>query len=88
MVARTLMPLTTGFLVILVDNLEGRCLARHSPTSPEHKIGDIKNKTIPTEDTSSRDEDLKAQEMVTPLTLPQDDATLDYDDQGIGYAIS
>ena len=87
MVARTLMPLTTGFLVILVDNLEGRCLARHSPTSPEHKIGDITTK-IPTEDTSSRNEDLKTQEMVTPLTLPQDDATLAYDDQGIEYARS
>ena len=43
---------------------------------------------IPTEDTALRDEDMKTQEMVTPLTLPQDDATLDYDDQGIGYARS
>ena len=43
---------------------------------------------IPTEDTSSRNEDLKTQEMVTPLTLPEDDATLAYNDQGIEYARS
>ena len=36
MVATTLMPLTTGFLVIL----KGVHLAKHSPTSSEHKIGD------------------------------------------------
>ena len=39
-VASTLMPLTTEFLVILMDNLGGRHIAEHSTTSSEHKIGD------------------------------------------------
>src|SRR3954466_13924949 len=39
-VASTLKPLTTGFLVILVDSLEGVHLAKHSPTSFKPKIRD------------------------------------------------
>ena len=46
------------------------------------------DKMIPTEITSSVDEDMKTQKMVIPLTVPQEDATLAYDDQGIGYAKS
>ena len=87
MVARILMPLTMGFLVILMD-LEGRRLARHSPTSCENKTGKHHSKTMPTEGTPSRNEDMKTQRMVTPLKLPQDYATLAYDDQRIGYARS
>ena len=44
---------------------------------------------IPTETTPSMSEDMKTQKMGDTLDKnPQDDATLAYDDQAIGYAKS
>ena len=82
-VASTLNPLTTGFLVIL----EGDILPDITHTFWT-QVWQHHEKTVPIEDTFSRNEDIKTSKMVTPSTLPQDDATLAYDDQGIGYARS
>ena len=77
------MPPTTGFPVILMDNLEGRRLARHSPTSSEHKIGHTtarrcQQKVRPQGMRAWRPEDGDTFE------IAQDYETLAYDDQGMG----
>ena len=85
MVASTFKPLTIGFPVILVGNREEDALPDIHPHLLNTRFA-TPEQTMPTEDTSSRNDDMKTQRMVIPLNMRQDDATLAYDDQGIGYA--